>query len=154
MPPTKSKYDPDKMPENIGRLAELGLTLKQIAYYFGVSEPTIERWVARPEVVMAYQNGKAKGLSTIAESLYQQAIKGNMTAIIFYLKTQGKWSEKQEIEHKHSGYIRASDSDDTTGEEKERLKQIGAGILSALGVPEFANADESGAADADVSGDS
>ena len=43
-----------------------------------------------------YKKGRSAGLAKMASSLFQNGIKGNVTAQIFYLKTQGGW---REVEH-------------------------------------------------------
>jgi hypothetical protein len=76
------------------------LTQEQISDYFGVSRKTFHNMRERDERIdIAYKKGKARGLANVADGLYQQAIEGNITAQMFYLKTQGGWREKQDINH-------------------------------------------------------
>lgn len=70
------------------------LTKKQLADYFGVSEVTYAEMEKRqPEARLAYKKGKARAISNVANSLLSKALKGNITAAIFYLKTQAGWRE-------------------------------------------------------------
>jgi hypothetical protein len=39
---------------------------------------------------------KAKVVATVANKLYDQCINGNVSAMMFFLKTQGGWREKSE----------------------------------------------------------
>jgi len=72
------------------------LSKKQLADYFAVSETTLRAIEARqPEVSDAYKKGKSKAIAGIASNLISQARKGNMTAAIFYLKTQAGWRENE-----------------------------------------------------------
>ena len=73
------------------------LTKGQMADYFSISETTLREIEKRqPEVSDAYKRGKAKAIGSIASNLISQAKKGNMTAAIFFLKTQAGWREPRE----------------------------------------------------------
>lgn len=70
------------------------LTKEQIADFFGISRPTLNEIMKRDnEVSLRYKRGKASAIGSVAKSLLQQAREGNMTAAIFYLKTQAGWRE-------------------------------------------------------------
>lgn len=74
--------------------ASVGLTLDQIAAIFKVAPPTLDLIIKRQkDVAYAIKRGRALGIGNIAKTLYSKAIEGNMTAAIFYLKTQGRWVE-------------------------------------------------------------
>jgi len=67
---------------------------KQMADYFGIGETTLREVEGRqPEVSEAYKKGKAKAIAKMGSSLIQNGLKGNVTAQIFYLKTQAGWRE-------------------------------------------------------------
>lgn len=75
------------------------LTLDQIADYFGMVRNTFTAICERqPEVFARYKKGRAKAIGAVATSLVQQARDGNLTAQIFYLKTQGGWKENNQLE--------------------------------------------------------
>lgn len=75
------------------------LTRDQIADYFGIARTTFHRIMERDkEVEERYKKGKAKAVGSIAQNLVQQARDGNMTAIIFFLKTQAGWKETQGLD--------------------------------------------------------
>ena len=70
------------------------LTKGQVADYFGISEKTLRAIEERqPEVYTAYKKGKAKQIASMGSNLIQLAKSGNVTANIFYLKTQAGWRE-------------------------------------------------------------
>ena len=70
------------------------LSKKQLADHMDVSETTFREIEARqPEVFDAYKRGKAKAISKMGRSLIMQAEDGNVSAAIFYLKTQAGWRE-------------------------------------------------------------
>ena len=76
------------------------LSKGQMADYFNISETTLREVESRqPEVFDAYKRGKAKAVGNVAKNLIQQAQNGNITAAIFYLKTQAGWKETQTVEH-------------------------------------------------------
>ena len=67
---------------------------KQMADYFGIGETTLREVEGRqPEVSEAYKKGKAKAIAKMGSSLIQNGLKGNVSAQIFYLKTQAGWRE-------------------------------------------------------------
>jgi len=87
--------------EQIKELETLSAVLnqKQIADYFGIPHRTFQAILERDEEVSAsYKKGKSKAIASIAGGLLRQARDGNISAAIFYLKTQAKWSEKTEID--------------------------------------------------------
>jgi hypothetical protein len=87
--------------EQIAQVRKLAavLTMEQIADFLGISDNTLRaRMNEDPRVFEAYKRGKGEALAGVATNLMQQARDGNTTAAIFYLKTQGGWREKQELE--------------------------------------------------------
>jgi AcrR family transcriptional regulator len=64
-----------------------------IAKVLGISTPTLRKYY-RAELDTAM----AKSNAMVAESLFQQARKGNVTAMIFWLKCRARWRENAEPE--------------------------------------------------------
>lgn len=92
----------DKQAAQVEALAAY-LSKQQIADYLGVSRPTFDAILERDEVVsLHYKKGKAKAIANVAQGLVKQAIEGNMTAAIFYLKTQAGWKETQVVDNTSS----------------------------------------------------
>jgi len=76
---------------------------KQMADYFGISETTLREVEGRqPEVSIAYQKGRAKAIAKMGSSLIQNGLKGNVTAQIFYMKTQAGWRETEQEQGNHN----------------------------------------------------
>lgn len=70
------------------------LTVEQIADYFGIGKTSFYAMIERdPEISERYKKGKAAAIGSVAKTLVSQARDGNLTAAIFYLKTQGGWRE-------------------------------------------------------------
>ena len=81
--------------EQVEKLSSL-LTKGQLCDYLGISEPTFRAIEKRQEEVsFAYKKGKGKAIASVAASLLKQAQQGNMTAAIFFLKTQAGWREAE-----------------------------------------------------------
>lgn len=78
------------------------LTLEQMSDYFGIARNTFRAVCERQlEVLEHYKKGKARAIGNVAKNLLTIANEGNLTAIIFYLKTQAGWREQaEEIEEK------------------------------------------------------
>ena len=75
------------------------MTIVQIADYFGIGESTFREIKSRDSnVLSAYKKGKASGIKEAAGLLWEKMRAGDTTSIIFFLKTQGGWSEKQIID--------------------------------------------------------
>lgn len=88
---------------NVKALAQY-LSKEQIADYLGVSRPTLDAIIARDdEVAQGYRAGKAGAILNVSKGLVAQAMAGNTTAAIFYLKTQAGWKETQGIDHTSGG---------------------------------------------------
>ena len=101
-------------PENLEkteRLAAQGLTQVQISACLGiVSKTLIEKKRAFSSFSDAIKNGRAKGVGTITNALFESAVKGSVPAQIFYLKNrdQENWSDVQA--HNVSVVAKLSDS--------------------------------------------
>jgi hypothetical protein len=85
-------YDMTKELQDLASVLNKG----QLASYFGITERTLSNIEKRqPEVRQAYEFGRASKIAAMGNNLVQLALDGNVTANIFYLKTQGGWKEEQ-----------------------------------------------------------
>lgn len=87
-------------PEQTNQLEALAafLPLDQIADFFGISDDTLRRRMQEdPEILRLYQKGRSRAHASIGGTILQQARAGNLTAAIFYAKTQMRWSETRTI---------------------------------------------------------
>ena len=76
-----------------------GLTFAQLASALGCSDETLLRRRKEDEALeSACLEGKAQGIAKVTNKLFQTALEGNVTAMIFYLKNQAGWKDKTEFE--------------------------------------------------------
>ena len=86
--------------KQVESLAANGLTQEQIAAALGISESTLhKRKKENTEFTAAIKRGKAKGIALVTNKLMESIKGGNMTAMIFFLKTQAGWKETNVQEH-------------------------------------------------------
>lgn len=94
---TKPKIQIDL--KQVESLAAQGLTQEQIALALGISASTLDnRKRENVEFVDAIKRGKAKGVAVVTNKLMESIKGGNMTGMIFFLKTQAGWKETQVVE--------------------------------------------------------
>ena len=89
------------VPEQVEKLAGLGLTMKQLARCIGIGESTLYRYMnTKRELRESLKRGRAKGLSLVANALHQNALSGNVVAQIFYLKNRSpeQWQDRRELQ--------------------------------------------------------
>ena len=101
----KTKYPNGFTNEQISQVKKLSamLTVDQIAHYFEISDAKFKQMREDfPEIDSAYKAGKANAISGVANKLLQVALSGNVSAMTFYLKTQGGWRETNNIDHSNS----------------------------------------------------
>lgn len=69
-------------------MASAGIPQADIAKVLGISCSTLTKYYADE-----LATGRVKTITRVADALVKQALSGNITAMIFYLKTQGRWTE-------------------------------------------------------------
>ena len=86
--------------DQLRRLAGL-LNLDQVADYFAISLDNFEKMRKEdPEIMEIYKQGRAGLVGKVAQTLVQKALEGDTQSLMFYLKTQGRWTEKLDVEVK------------------------------------------------------
>lgn len=74
------------------------LTAEQIADFLGIGRTTFFAMLNRDEDLSErYKRGKARAIGAVAQSLVTKARAGNVTAMIFFLKTQAGWRETLQV---------------------------------------------------------
>lgn len=87
----KKVLTPDQMTQ-LEQLAGLGLTMEDLGDFFGMSDSTLRRRMKEdPIVLQAYKRGVARANARITGTLFQKAVNGNVTALIFWCKTRLQW---------------------------------------------------------------
>lgn len=86
------------------RLYAKVMSQEMIASAIGVSVDTLQRHY-RAEL----DAGKREAIAAVGGKLLAKAMAGNLTAMIFYLRTQGGWSAKHEITGPGGGPLRTVD---------------------------------------------
>jgi hypothetical protein len=85
--------------ELVQQLAAFGLRHSDICIFVKttsgkhISEPTLHKYFSDE-----LDTGRVKANVRIAQTLYKKAMAGDTACLIFWLKTQGGWSEKQKVE--------------------------------------------------------
>ena len=81
--------------ETMIQLGMAGLSLKDCGDYFGLDPDDWIEWCEENPITEARLNcGKARGIALAGNKLLQQINEGKMSALSFYLKTQGGFTEK------------------------------------------------------------
>jgi hypothetical protein len=91
-PGTPAHVPTDETRHLVKTWAQVGTTQLVIARELGINELTLQKYY-RDELSEA----TARGVATVASSLYAKAIAGDTTAMIFFLKTRGRWREKDDV---------------------------------------------------------
>lgn len=80
-------------------LAASGLTNQQIADSLGISESTLyNNQRENEDFAAAIKRGRAKGIAVVTNALMKKVKEGNVTAMIFFLKSQAGWKETQAVD--------------------------------------------------------
>ena len=86
--------------DQLRRLAGL-LNIHQVAAYFRISQSNFDAMCREDaEIMEIYQQGRAHTIGRVAQTLVQKALDGDTQSLMFYLKTQGRWTEKLDVEVK------------------------------------------------------
>ena len=98
MPPKRLVLT-DEQIAHVERLAAV-LRIEDIAWFLGIADRTLHKKMNEDERVRAaYEKGRARAKAAVGTGLLQQARDGNITAMIFYAKTQMGWRETERREH-------------------------------------------------------
>lgn len=78
-------------------LKAAGATNEMIAEELGLNEKTLVRYFSTE-----LTDSREKAVQKVAGTLYHQCMQGNIAAIIFYLKCQGRWKTEESKLYKES----------------------------------------------------
>jgi hypothetical protein len=93
-----TSYQPEYA-EQAEKLSKLGLTDKEMAEFFGVTERTLNTWKTKhPEFLQALKKGKTLADANVVESLYRRAC-GYSHEAVKIMQYEGKPVVEPYIEH-------------------------------------------------------
>lgn len=94
-------YNPDHITRaKVSLWASMGITQEIIADLLTISEDTLKAHF-RKEL----NDGGASAVGKVSAGLFDKAMSGDVTSMIFFLKTRGKWSEKPSVGDKDNPLV-------------------------------------------------
>lgn len=88
----KSNYNKQPSAEQrrqVEMLSNYGLTQDQIAEFLNISRPTLRKYCSKE-----LERGKINARLLVTKKLFANIMKGREASIFFWLKCQGRWSER------------------------------------------------------------
>jgi hypothetical protein len=93
----------------IAKIHDLHGNVSSVARFFKLSRQTMHKYINdKPSVKAALEESREKMIDNVESALYSQALAGNTTAMIFFLKTQGKsrgYVERNELTGKDGNEV-------------------------------------------------
>lgn len=111
----------DETRKTVASMASYGIPQEDISKVIGIDPKTLRKYY-REELDTA----GAKAIHNVAGMLYNKAMEGDTTSIIFFLKTRGKWSEKIEVDNTH----KIKDAKSLLEEDRQILERLGINLGS------------------------
>lgn len=100
----------DEILREIEEMGSEGATQQQIHHYYGIGHSTWYKMVKEyPELRTVIRRGKAKTFRLVVGELMKKVRDGNLSAIIFILKTQYGWSEGSSLTLKDKRTVKNTD---------------------------------------------
>lgn len=85
----------DALIPQLESMAAVGMTITQICHVLGISDQTLlRRRGENPAIDEALKRGKARQIHKMAQKLVDLGEAGDLGAIIFYLKAQAGWRDR------------------------------------------------------------
>lgn len=78
---------------SVQAMSQFGVPMKDIAAFIGISEPTLLKLYSRE-----IERGRTVANHEIGKRLYEKAMDGDTTALIFWAKTRMGWKEKHTVD--------------------------------------------------------
>lgn len=105
-------------------LAGYGFKDTEIAGILGIAESSLNNYKKNPKFMESLKTGKDKADAQVARALFLNALEGNVTAQIFWLKNRRPqdWRDKVDIEHR--GGLEQKISKMTPEEREKRIKEL------------------------------
>jgi hypothetical protein len=111
--PGRPAYEPTEVQRRtVESMTGFGATQMEIGRILGISDATLRKYFETE-----LQQGVIKANTAVAQSLFETARAGNVTAMIFWLKVRAGWKEApQQIDMRQSYVVRAPAPVDSTRE--------------------------------------
>lgn len=96
----KANFEMWTSEEGLAKIREYGkkgLSILQMSENIGISPNTLYKWAEKsPEFKEALKDSRETADANVENALYNSALSGNVTAMIFWLKCRkkGEWTEK------------------------------------------------------------
>ena len=132
-----SSYSPVILPV-VRACATFGATAEEIANYLNIPWGSFKRWIyAEPELREALKRGRDASDERVVESLYQNALSGNVAAQIFWLKNRrpSEWRDVQHLDQAIGHYIisdRPMTEEEWIAARADRAKPVRQNVVPAL----------------------
>ena len=99
MPAGRPSWTPtEEQLEKVEQLGAAQCSIEEIAATLGIGQTTLLKYKnIEGEFATLIKGSQDKGKAFAKAQLFKQMAKGNVTALIFYLKTQCGWKEKIEL---------------------------------------------------------
>ena len=91
--------------EELERICRLHPTVEEIAAFFKVSKPTVDRWLRRKELKAIVEAGRANGKLHVRRKQLHHLDRDNVPMAIFLGKVM--LGQREQIDVKHSGKVTA-----------------------------------------------
>jgi len=120
-----SKFD-ERLGDKIVELFEKGYTVKQVCQFIGVHPKTLRFWMSKNAPLRAsIKEAKFSADDLVETALFHNAVEGDTTAQIFWLKNRQpeRWREKKETHVTFENRFEKMTSEELL-KEKQRFDQI------------------------------
>ena len=88
-------------PAEIEKLASIGATQREIAQWFKISKPTVERYLRNPRLREVFERGNTAFDLSIRRKQAELAMNGNVTMLIWLGKQ--RLGQRDRLDTQHSG---------------------------------------------------
>lgn len=102
---SKSKIKQWEKPENLSKITEWcenGLTMEEVASNIGIGTSTLYAWCHRSPIINeTLKDARDVAVCKVENALYELCMKGNVTAMIFFLKNRRpeEWKDRRETDN-------------------------------------------------------
>lgn len=86
-------------PEQLGKLAEMSCTHREVAAWFDIPPSTLTSRIKRNPLKAVWEKGQARGNIALRRAMYQAAVSGNVTAQIWLSKNLLGMADKVETKN-------------------------------------------------------